>query len=135
MYMYMYIIYMYFVFSYNYMYVHVYMCTLMCRCIKGAVCGLNPIEPCEYGPARSTRADKCIPRVQPEGCICLPNFATLTWARVPKSHPAYLPRQCKCLLCRLVQKAAMGQQCGLHASDHNLMNIITRQQRDSSCCE
>ena len=33
-------------------------------CIKGAACG-------RYDPARSTRADKCIPRAQPKRYICL----------------------------------------------------------------
>ena len=38
-------------------------------CIKGTACGLNPGR---YGPAHSTRANKCIPRAQPKGYICLP---------------------------------------------------------------
>ena len=40
--------------------------------IKGTALGLNPIDPGVYGPACSTRADKCIPRAKPEGYICLP---------------------------------------------------------------
>ena len=47
-------------------------CSLMCGPIKG---GLNPIDPGGkggYGPAHSTRADRCIPRAKTEEYICLP---------------------------------------------------------------
>ena len=95
----------------------------MCRCIKGTTRGLNPIEPSVYSPACSTKVDRLM---------------YILFARVRRlwqNVPPYLPQQCKCLLSRVVQKAAtcMGRQCGLHASTTSLMNIITRQQRGSHC--
>ena len=45
-------------------------------CIKGAACGLNPGR-YMYDPARSTRADKRIPRAHPKGYICLPESVDL----------------------------------------------------------
>ena len=87
----------------------------MCGPIKGAARGLNPIDPGVYGPACSTRA-------KPEGYICLPecvDFGNVDLSKAANcAHPTSL--QYKYLLCRVVQKAAMGQQRGLHASDRSL---------------
>ena len=87
--------------------------------IKGAAQDLNPIDPGGYGPACSTRADKCIPRAKPKGYICLPSASTFALSTMTKGgewRPPYLPRQYKFLLYWVVLKAAMGRH-GLHASD------------------
>ena len=67
-------------------------CTLMGEPIRGTARGLNPIDPRVYGPACSTRADKCIPRAKPEGYICLPecvDFDNVDLSKAAESRPPY----------------------------------------------